>query len=278
MIIIKNTKNMILKDTKFDFDDLLIVPKSSSSISSRKEVNVFDENGMLPLFTAPMDTVVGFSNLEIFKNNKIYPIIPRTATGGEWIAPNQNFWSAIGLKEFENFINSNKEIKEPIYILTDIANGHMKKLVNLVERSKSIYGNRLHLMVGNIANPETYKLLSEAGADYVRVGVGNGGGCWIEGTKVLTKNGYKNIEEISTDDEVLTHTGEWKPVILTHELDYCDKLVDINGEISTKDHQYYVINKKDANLINDENYQNYAFWIEAIDLTEDYLLLEIEKK
>jgi hypothetical protein len=132
-------------------------------------------------------------------------------------------------------------------------------------------------MVGNVANPETYKLLSEAGADYVRVGVGNGGGCWIEGTKVLTKDGYKNIEDISTDDEVLTHNGEWKPVILIHELNYCDDLIDINGEISTKDHQYYVINKKDANLITDENYNKYAYWINAIELTDQHLLLEIDK-
>jgi IMP dehydrogenase/GMP reductase len=168
---------MIIKDIKFDFDDLLIAPRSSSNISSRKEVNVFDENGMLPLFTAPMDTVVGFTNLELFKNNKIYPIIPRTATGGEWIAPNESFWSAIGLKEFENFINANIETQEKHYILIDIANGHMKKLVNLVDRSKRFYGDKLILMVGNIANPRTYKILSEAGADYVRVGIGNGGGC-----------------------------------------------------------------------------------------------------
>jgi len=264
---------MIKQDIKFDFDDLLIVPTASSNINSRKEVNVYYENGMLPLFTAPMDTVVSSKNLEIFRTNKINPILPRT----ERAFFENDFWMAIGLNEFEDFLQDGAQNIDKRYILIDIANGHMKKLVKLITKAKLLYADKVILMVGNVANPETYRILSEAGADYIRIGIGNGGGCWIEGTKVLTVNGYKNIEDINTDDIVLTHTGEWKPVIMTHELDYQEDLVEINGEISTKDHQYYVINKKDMNLIDDTNYQSFAFWVDAIELNEDYLLLEIEK-
>ena len=183
---------MIKQDIKFDFDDLLIVPSKSSDIVSRKEVNVYDENGMLPLFTAPMDTVIGMKNLDIFKDNKIYPILPRTVErAGNWsfYKHAEKNWFSDGLIGFGELLELpeftkkhladkyDTEMNRERFILVDIANGHMKKLLDLVKKSKDMFGDKLHLMVGNVANPETYELLSDAGADYVRIGIGNGGGC-----------------------------------------------------------------------------------------------------
>jgi GMP reductase len=169
---------MVNKEIKFDFDDLLIQPCAQSKIVSRKQVNIYDENGMLPLFTAPMDTVIDINNYKIFQENKIHSILPRTYNGLPW----SNQWKAIGLKEFEDlFLSRDKEL---IYrtnggykILIDIANGHMEKLVDMIKESKEYWGDKLTIMVGNVANPETYKYLSEAGASFVRIGIGNGGGC-----------------------------------------------------------------------------------------------------
>ena len=186
---------MIKQEIKLDFDDLLIVPAASSYVTSRKEVKVYDENGMLPLFTAPMDTVIGWKNIDIFKNNKIYPIIPRTSVNTMRSSSQDKEWLSIGLKDFEEltllpqFIerfstelrgeipNINSELTRERFVLVDIANGHMNKIVELTKTAKSIFGDLLHLMVGNVANPVTYKLLSDAGADYIRIGIGNGGGC-----------------------------------------------------------------------------------------------------
>ena len=61
---------------KLDFNDLLIVPKYTSDINSRSEVSPY-YNGSLPLFTAPMDTVVSIDNYQIFFDNKIKVCFPR---------------------------------------------------------------------------------------------------------------------------------------------------------------------------------------------------------
>jgi GMP reductase len=164
---------MINKEVKFDFDDLLIQPCSQSKIISRKNIDIYDENGMLPLFTAPMDSVVDTNNYNIFRKNKIYPILPRTINFFDTTE-----WFALGLKDFkELFLDNKYDIIDKKYILIDIANGNMIVLNDMIKKSKSIYGNRLILMVGNIANPETYRILSESGTDYIRCSVGSGNGC-----------------------------------------------------------------------------------------------------
>ena len=80
---------------------------------------------------------------------------------------------ALSLNEFkfcfDDMLGVNeKDIDEPIYVCIDIANGHMKKLVDMCKRAKEKYGDKLVIMAGNIANPETYYKYAEAGIDYVR--------------------------------------------------------------------------------------------------------------
>lgn len=179
-----------MNNIKFDFDDILIQPSVASDISSRREIKVTYDDGYLPLFTAPMDTVVSSQNIDIFQSNGIRVVKPRTMNNpyvdggsdyGEFIS--------MGLDDFDSvYLGKNKiEYDGKEYVLIDIANGHMRRLLNSVKNAKSIYGENLVLMVGNIANPKTYSDLSDAGADFIRVGIGNGGGCL---TTVQTGVGY----------------------------------------------------------------------------------------
>jgi len=175
----------------FDFDDILIEPEMHTSIRSRKQVDTMDEKQMLPLFTAPMDTVINEDNVKVFNDNKIYGIIPRKSNAGlDHISTDYKVWYSYGLDDFKKiFIENdiNISLGEKAFALIDVANGHMNEVKDLVVNSKEKYGRSLVLMVGNCANPITFLSLSQAGADYVRMGIGNGAGCL---TTVQTGIGY----------------------------------------------------------------------------------------
>jgi IMP dehydrogenase/GMP reductase len=159
---------------KFDFKDITIVPETVSSISSRSEVNILNEQGELPIMVSPMDTVVDLNNYKQFIDLNIPVCLPR----GEDLVDDA-FYS-VSLEEFETIVNHYLEpgLNIKLKILVDIANGHIKKLHDLCEKFISKRDKTLHtLMVGNIANPKTYKQFGKIGVDYVRVGIGGGSGC-----------------------------------------------------------------------------------------------------
>jgi len=206
----KSKKKVELKintEYAYDFDELLVQPAAISDISSRSQVNIHDENGMLPIFTAPMLDVVNLSNHKEFINNKIYTILPRAKYGRYNLDFNSKFcFQAMSLDEFNKYFfefdvnnyyipydselkyNENsrykksiyslyENVKDKLYILIDIANGHQSRLVDTIKAAKKLHGDKLVLMVGNVANSETYKILSDAGADYVRISIGSGNVC-----------------------------------------------------------------------------------------------------
>jgi IMP dehydrogenase/GMP reductase len=156
-----------MENTKIDFNDILIKPAATSKILTRKKINPF-YNGFLPLITAPMDTVIDENNEQVFLDLRVNTCMPRKEKTSEGF----NSYSIDEM--FSDYLTLSINPKGKYLI--DIANGHMENLLWLTKTLKTRYPE-LTLMVGNIANPETYQLLSEAGADYIRVGIGNGGGC-----------------------------------------------------------------------------------------------------
>jgi len=254
----------------FDFDDILIQPTKLSYIRSRSEVNIKYKNGKLPLMTAPMDTVISTQNLNYFLDNDIIPVLPR---GVENESKNMVFTS-YGLSEFETkFITNPIELTEKIYVLIDVANGHMMEMFFIVKTAKELYGDNLCLMVGNVANPDTFIEYARLNVDYVRIGIGNGNGCWVDDTLINTIDGHKPIQNIELNDKVLTHLGSYKEVINKISYEINDELTLINGEICTNDHELYVINKKDLNLVNENNYTDFAFFVSADKIDENKHLI-----
>ena len=174
---------MFKTNTRYGYNDVMIQPAVVSDIEHRSECNPYIEDGMLPIFTAPMSTVVDTQNYDLFYENHLFAILPRNINWEirkEWIYKGK--WVAVSLGEFEDFICKEDNFCQcpkdyHLRIVIDVANGHMKKIFRLSCLAKIIHGNHLEIMSGNIANPKTYDDYCGAYIDYVRVGIGGGAGC-----------------------------------------------------------------------------------------------------
>lgn len=226
---------MLIKEPKYCYNDIAIIPAIKSSVEHRSECNPYTGklgDGSLPLFTAPMSTVVNEQNFEMFEENSIIPILPRNIsleTRIEYLKRGK--WVALGLQEFEDLFIINDwdmELSPYVNVLIDIANGHMTKLHDLIYEAKTKYhwDYRFNIMAGNIANPQTYYELARAGADACRIGIGTGSGC-LTWTKLGC--GYpiaSLIEETYKIKKQLEHVGENTPLIIADGgvRDTCDIL------------------------------------------------------
>lgn len=167
----------------YSYNDIAIKPAVTSRIRHRRQCFIRAENGRLPLFTAPMDSVVNDKNYMTFLRNGITPIIPRTVDIEKRLdLVKDNVWVAVSLTEFERYFTGDGALPKPnegstYWVLIDIANGHMQALYDLVKEANKIYESSIKTMVGNIANAETYRVAYESEVDYIRVSIGTGGGC-----------------------------------------------------------------------------------------------------
>lgn len=163
----------------YNLDEICLIPAKTTDIEHRNNVVIYNSHDKLPLFAAPMHCIISLENRNIFEDQGINTIIPRTIMWEERAKYIKlGAWTAVGFEEAAyiyyayDFDNCPK-----IRICIDQANGHMNKLLELCSKLKDKFEDRIRIMTGNIANPYTYKEYAKAGIDYVRVGIGGGGSC-----------------------------------------------------------------------------------------------------
>lgn len=182
---------MISEKKLYDLDDITVIPSIHSSIRHRGEINPYYKVGnseYLPIFVSPMECVIFQDNFRMYQDNKVIPILPRTeefdvrtqfTNIGEWVAYGLEEFNRLFCEDGKCFANS-KLKGSTIRALIDNANGHMDAISDAIRNAKALankYGYTIEIMAGNIANPQTYKELAEAGADYVRCSIGTGACC-----------------------------------------------------------------------------------------------------
>lgn len=171
----------------YSLDEIGLIPAEISSIEHRGDINPFVQSPFggekLPIFVAPMTCILNANNICEFSRSQVEPVLPvccaeveeriQLPNGSDWQG-----WTAMTLDEFIHYFCGCNMAEGPKYhILIDVANGHMEKLFEAVKDAKQEFGDRLVVMIGNIANPRTYIECCKARVDYVRVGIGGGAGC-----------------------------------------------------------------------------------------------------
>jgi DNA (cytosine-5)-methyltransferase 1 len=98
-------------------------------------------------------------------------------------------------------------------------------------------------------SPAKFNELYNTKNEYVDLICG-GPPCFLSETKVLTLDGYKNIEDIQPKDKLLTHTGKFQNIVNTQKKIYSGDLYKFDIEchtetiISTEEHPFLVCEKK----------------------------------
>ena len=235
----------ILNTKGYSYNDVTIIPSIISDINSRSECNPFvdDINNLLPIFTAPMASVVNEDNLDIFLKNGIIPIVPRNIDiERRKYLINEQRWVALSLKEFEDLFITNSQDRQGdsnthYFICVDIANGHMNSLYTKCAMTKELsnkLGYKLTIMTGNIANPDTYKWICNFNIrykmkviDFIRVGIGGGSGC------ITTSNVSTHYPQASLIDEC--YNIKKQLLLETEDEDILPKII-ADGGIRNYDH------------------------------------------
>lgn len=226
----------------YSLQDITLIPAEISTISSRSECNPHHNNGKLPIFVAPMSQILDENNWETF-NKYVNTIIPRNIPLETRLELSTKTFVALSLDEFEDRFCHDQELETTHYILIDVANGHMEKLLNACLLAKTFCEDKLVLMAGNVANPETYFEYARAGIDYCRMSIGSGSQCTTANTGIFYPMG-----------SLLTKTNIYKE--------------SVKAWFNTSDCPYKSIPK----IIADGGFNTFGDIIKALALGADYVM------
>jgi len=272
-------------EIKLDFKDVLIRPKRST-LSSRKEVDLvrtykfkhsrYEYQG-IPIMASNMDGVGTIQMAETLDKHRLFTCLIKLYNNDidnfmVFKVPNNSYAVSTGTSD-QDFRNLNTIVTGlgTQFICIDVANGYSEHFGDFVESVRKRWPDKT-IIAGNVVTADMTQELILRGADIVKVGIGPG--CFAPGQKVKTDKGLKNIEDIKKGEKVLTHTGSYKTVTNTFKFDDKKSIVDVNGIKATPNHEFYVLHKKYRDIVTDDNIHQFAEWVKAKDLTQDYLLLK----
>ena len=167
---------------KYDFKDVLIAPQRPSNIVSQKRVcersnHVFSGNRTWwgpPIFTSPMDTVGNLYVYNKLHNRGIVTTFNHKMNNdlllNDYDLDERRYSLSTGIKKDD--IDTVKEVIEkykPKFLCIDRVNGYSTEFIDTVSQFRVAYPN-LIIIAGNVFIPEMIPLLTDAGADIIKIG------------------------------------------------------------------------------------------------------------
>jgi GMP reductase len=196
---------VLMDDVKLDYSDVLLVP-GVSKIESRADV-ILEKDDYISIIGANMDGVGTFEMAKALGKQNMLTALSKHYTLEELVSfYTTSVWGKYAIysmgithedqAKWLKFYNSIRrvgiEYTGPHYVCIDVANGYTKGFEKFVGEFAEEYPE-FTLMVGNVCTPERVMALLEAGADYVKVGIGPGSVCT---TRKMTGVGYPQFSAV----------------------------------------------------------------------------------
>jgi IMP dehydrogenase len=190
----------ILKEQGLTFDDVLLVPQYSE-VHSRGDINLSTNIGKLkldiPIISANMDSVTeatmaiemsrlgGLGILHRYMDQtKIEEQLYKVRAASAKLVP------SIGVQREDNLLANWYANSGVSTICIDVAHGDSRRCLEMITYCKKL---GLHVIAGNVCTPVACRRMIDAGADVIKVGVGNGSLCV---TRIVTGHGYPQFSAI----------------------------------------------------------------------------------
>lgn len=188
---------------KLDYQDVLIVPREST-INSRNDVTTereFSFRGKTlfkgtPIIAANMDGVGTTSMaVQLAKAGMMTALTKfHDADSVEGMRPyNGHTWltTGVGDEDFGRLLGAADQMSA-VFICVDIANGYIPSVRDRIKEIRKEFPEAV-IMAGNVVTPEGCRLLAEAGADIIKIGIGPGSVCT---TRLMTGVGYPQFSAV----------------------------------------------------------------------------------
>jgi GMP reductase len=190
-----------LHNVKLDFEDVLLVPRSSKVVS-RANVNLVRTiNGKwgssitgVPIIAANMDGVGTFAMARQLGKHQMFTALVKYLTKdtrgvNKAIMDLPTTFITIGMCEEELDFVTQRDTRN---LVIDVANGHLSQFVEFVKIARQKLP-KAFIIAGNVVTARGTQDLLNAGADLAKIGIGSGAACT---TRRMTGVGYPQLSAV----------------------------------------------------------------------------------